>query len=257
MNHFKFFICCYCCFAFYFTKAQSVFSEKFDDTLFLRSWNLTSKIEHAYFLGTNNSRYVRFHPKFQNEFIQTPIINLATGNYKLFFDWNESENSNPDSVQIQLSLNAGSSWQTLKSITGGNNRIWQKDSVDLGNKTGTIIVRWKYFSSTTFPSQYFNLDNVSINQYAVTALKQNKNVLNFAAFPNPATGKFTLQLNNLLQKSANLKIIDINGTLVKYMSLNSSFNFTSEIDISNFAKGAYIISVETDENIFTQPLIIQ
>jgi len=66
-----------------------------------------------------------------------------------------------------------------------------------------------------------------------------------------------LQLNNLSQKSANLKIIDINGTLVKYMSLNSSFNFTSEIDVSNFAKGAYIISVETDENIFTQPLIIQ
>jgi hypothetical protein len=53
-------------------NAQTIFQEDFNTEASFSSWNLSSKVEHALWLGKDNSKYLRFHPNFQNQFIETP-----------------------------------------------------------------------------------------------------------------------------------------------------------------------------------------
>lgn len=248
---------------FYFNKieAQTILSQNFNDTTFFNSWKVSENIEHAYALGVNQTKYIRFHPKFQNEFIKTPSILVPSTNaYALIFDWNEAENNNSDSVQIQLSKNNGNTWQTIHSIKNGNTRIWLRDSVFLGtlNENENIEIRWRYYSSQSFPSQYFNLDNVQIKvANTLTAIKNNINQIEVNIFPNPTSEMVTIQCKNLEGKNLQLRMYALNGTVLKNMPIPLSKLNKIEIDVSDVSKGMYFISIETSNEIYTEPLIIQ
>lgn len=112
-------------------NAQTIFQEDFNTEASFSSWNLSSKVEHALWLGKDNSKYLRFHPNFQNQFIETAGINLPAANYTFSFDWNQARQQNTDSVNLQLSIDNGTSWQTMYAIYNGNNRTWQTDSLRL------------------------------------------------------------------------------------------------------------------------------
>ena len=249
------------CFLINNTSAQVILQQNFNDTTFFSSWKVSENIEHAYALGVNQTKYIRFHPKFQNEYISTPNISIsATNIYALIFDWNEAENNNADSVQIQLTKNDGANWQTIRSLKNGNTRIWMRDSVFLGtfNQNENIKIRWRYYSSKDFPSQYFNLDNVQVKvANTVTAIRENINQFEVKIFPNPATNIFTIECKNLEGKNLQLKMYALNGTVLKNMTLPISKKNKIEIDVSDVSKGIYFIAIESQDEIYTEPLIIQ
>lgn len=250
-------LCLICiCFSF-ISKAQVLFEENFNDTTYKTNWITTTKVEQALWLGKENSSYLRFHPNFQNQSITTPTISAATGNYTLYFEWNKTGTQTPDSVQIQLSLNNGSSWQTIYALYDGNNRTWQKDSVALDNINSNFKIRWNYFSSGSFPSQYFNLDNVSIIKNISTSIRNNTNNIDFSVFPNPAHDVFQLQLRNPMLQHGTLSIYNMLGDLVFHKNLTPIMQTLHQIDVSNFSKGAYSIQVQFGDEQVEKTILVQ
>ncbi len=237
--------------------SQIIFEERFNGSSFPSNWNFSAKTELAFWLGKENSNYVRFHPNFQNQSITSPNINVPSGNYTLYFDWNKAANSTIDSLQMQLSNDNGSNWETVYAIYNGNNRTWQTDSIPLNNQNGIIKIRWNYFSSGSFPSQYFNLDNVVLKNAITTNIKNKNSDLDVKIFPNPSAGVFQLKLVNQKSKTGTIKIYSVAGELVYQTSLPNSQQALIQIDISSVSKGAYSLNIETNEHNFTSTLLIQ
>jgi subtilisin family serine protease len=65
----------------------------------------------------------------------------------------------------------------------------------------------------------------------------------YTVYPNPAKDRITVSLNGIIGE-VSLKIYDLQGRMVKDVYL---YNLDSEIDVSDLAKGVYIISVDEEK----------
>lgn len=236
-------------------SAQVIFQEQFNDSSFRANWNISSSVEQAYWLGVEQSKYVRFHPRYQNQSIQTPTIYTTNGNYSLFFDWNKVGTNTIDSVQVQLFNN--NTWHTIYAVYNGNNRTWQTDTVSFTTNQDSIKFKWNYFSSGTFPSQYFNIDNISLQKNTPTALFQNKNEISFNVFPNPSNGQFQLKISNHKSLNGKILIFSTSGALVYESILPAIPQSLVQLDLSTLSKGTYILQVLSADNLFSKSIIIQ
>lgn len=237
--------------------AQSVFEENFNHASFPDNWSFSSKVELAVWLGKYNSNYIRFHPNFQNQSITTPSINVSSGNYTLYFDWNKARALAVDSVNIQMSNDNGNTWNTVYAIYNGNNRNWQTDSFFLDNISTAFKLRWNYFSTNSFPSQYFNIDNIVLKNNITTSIKNNKNNLQASVFPNPSDGHVQLKLMNLKNQTGIITIYDTKGNLVYQDNLPTVSQSLLQLDLTTFSKGAYFFKVETSNQSFSSTILIQ
>jgi hypothetical protein len=77
-------------------------------------------------------------------------------------------------------------------------------------------------------------------------------------YPNPTSGLFSLQLNSLDSGKATVKIIALNGQIVKQRDvLLTGQSQTVLFDLSAEAAGVYLIKVTTKEGVATQKIILQ
>ena len=94
-----------------------------------------------------------------------------------------------------------------------------------------------------------NLKNsdVSVN---CTGTVSNNNINNnrFKIYPNPSNGKFIVMTEN----NVKIEILNILGNII-YQSNNSS---TQEIDLSFVENGIYIININSENERFTEKIII-
>jgi len=65
----------------------------------------------------------------------------------------------------------------------------------------------------------------------------------YTVYPNPASDMITVSLNGI-RGDVSLKIYDVQGRLVKDEFL---YNLDTQIDVSDLAKGVYIISVDEEK----------
>jgi hypothetical protein len=78
---------------------------------------------------------------------------------------------------------------------------------------------------------------------------------NISSFPNPASDFVTLQLENIEEGTVtNVTIYDLAGKQVFNMQSNSNLQ---TIDVSHFAKGIYVIHVNTNTENFVQKLQVK
>ena len=246
-----------CCFIYVCSEAQVVFEENFNKATFPNAWTFSSKTELALWLGKENSNYVRFHPNFQSQSIITPTINLAQGNFRLFFDWNKAREQTIDSINVQLTTDTGSTWQTIYAIYNGNNRNWQTDSVLLNNINGNIKLRWNYFSLGSFPSQYFNIDNVVLKKNVTTSINNKSAEVQITIFPNPTNEFVQLKLMNLKNKNGTIFIYNTQGEIIYQANLPVVTQSLLQIDMSSFSKGSYILSIQAEEQIYSITILLQ
>lgn len=78
------------------------------------------------------------------------------------------------------------------------------------------------------------------------------------AYPNPTSGLFSLQLESLESGKATVKIVALNGQIVKQRDvLLTGQSQTVLFDISAEAAGMYLIKVTTKEGVATQKIMLQ
>lgn len=65
-------------------------------------------------------------------------------------------------------------------------------------------------------------------------------------YPNPSNGQFTIEIDQLVNESCTVKIFNVIGSNVYTKRFAGSPQIKEQIDISQYAKGMYFISIETD-----------
>ncbi|MEP7168703.1 MAG: T9SS type A sorting domain-containing protein, partial [Bacteroidota bacterium] len=81
---------------------------------------------------------------------------------------------------------------------------------------------------------------------------------NLTVYPNPAHDKVTIEINNSIDELAHVTITDLMGNLVLDEKMQLAKGLTTlEIDLSHFAKGAYMLSAEKTSGIQRQRIMVQ
>ena len=82
---------------------------------------------------------------------------------------------------------------------------------------------------------------------------KDKTLEGFSVFPNPSNGIFTANITGDVENTT-LRIYNIMGSLIRNEKVIKN-KFT--IDLKDYQKGIYTISVTSNKNTFTKKIIIQ
>ena len=77
-------------------------------------------------------------------------------------------------------------------------------------------------------------------------------------FPNPTSGICTIELNGVVDNSADLQIFDLMGRNVHHQVMNASADFAvADLDLTTLPKGTYIVKIVTNQHVFTKEFVKQ
>ena len=217
--------------------------------------------------------------------LESPAISFpafTTGKYEMAFNHYVATESRWDGGNIKYSLNGGA-WTiipktafsqngyntTLNTTAAGNDNpmsgqaafsgtdggslggSWGQSVIDL-SKIGVVSgsnIKFRFEIGTDGCNgiEGWYLDEIYVYnclspELAVENLSGNNAV---QVFPNPTSGVLTIQ-NNRQIKLNNVQVYSVTGQLVKSFKLDQASK-SSTIDISTFAKGTYILKVNSDK----------
>ena len=92
----------------------------------------------------------------------------------------------------------------------------------------------------------------ALAKYGIVSVAE-KDFAEISIFPNPATSKFTLKMNNSSDKSS-LRIFNLNG---KELLVREIQNPETEISTESLTKGLYIVTIQKQMSKRTKKLVIQ
>ena len=166
-----------------------------------------------------------------------------SGNYNL--NTRTAAQSNAGKIEFELINNQGTQSLSIIDlpITGGW-QSWQTASTQTFLNTGIYTLKMKVLKSG-FNLNWFDFEFVS--SLSVADLKNNT----ISIYPNPVSDQFQINLNNQ-QKILNLKILDVNGRIVKRIKPNLSRN---TYQLSNLKAGIYFLLLETDKGRLEKKII--
>ncbi len=142
---------------------------------------------------------------------------------------------------------SGGSWSStlinINSLTG---------VVNTGNTTGTASVTYTYVNSNGCSSS--RTVNTNIVACASKGIKNNDLLTNnFTLYPNPVHSTVYLKVDKLINNGT-IVITDLYGKQLKQQSLSFGIN---TIDVSNLAKGMYLVSIITENGKQTQKMVVE
>ncbi|MBL4651387.1 MAG: PKD domain-containing protein [Flavobacteriales bacterium] len=87
-------------------------------------------------------------------------------------------------------------------------------------------------------------------------IEENSIENSFTIFPNPTTGNFNIEFNNLNADEYSLRIVNVVGQLVNF-SLHTQNDRSINIDISNQKSGVYFIQITHDTETYTKHILLK
>ena len=91
----------------------------------------------------------------------------------------------------------------------------------------------------------------------MTLSDPNNEISNLTVWPNPAKDFINFQISSIGTGYTTVSLVDIRGRKVYQNNFNSENIIRSEIEISNFAKGIYILNIEQGNKILNKKVIIE
>jgi hypothetical protein len=149
-------------------------------------------------------------------------------------------------------------WGANLATTGMMNTIysptqigqWRKDQVDLSNYKGKKI--FLRFNATNQNGNNIYIDTVHFEaKNAIPLNATNTSLIKSCnVYPNPSNGNYTIEIKSNENKLVNYSVYDFTGRKVKQIQvmLTSNQINKSNIDISNFANGMYVLEVSDGQN---------
>jgi len=138
----------------------------------------------------------------------------------------------------------GTAWASVGTVvTGSSTSDELGTSVAMSSDGTKVVVGAPISNSTTGHARIYDY---------TAALSTNEYTLNnsFALFPNPSTNYFELTTNENVQVNE-VNVYSLQGQLIK------SFQNQSQYDISNLAKGIYMVKIKAEEGFASKTLIVE
>jgi hypothetical protein len=142
----------------------------------------------------------------------------------------------------------------------GSNYLWYRNSV-LFATTSLPYTTITDIGDYTVVINH-NGDTTSSNSYRVstiTALKNNSAIVkSFMLYPNPASQQLNIQIQSKENSTIQLYIVDMNGKEMYSKNLQiAKDNNLQTIDVSHFAKGAYLLNLKDESGTATDIFVIE
>ena len=83
----------------------------------------------------------------------------------------------------------------------------------------------------------------------------NENIIDVNIYPNPSSNIFNIELNS--DSKAEISVTNILGEQVYFESTKSIGEYNTQIDLSNYSKGIYNLTIKTSDGISNHKLILQ
>ncbi|MCX6230453.1 MAG: T9SS type A sorting domain-containing protein [Bacteroidetes bacterium] len=218
------------------TSNTNQITVNFGSTAF--SGNIIVKGINACGTGPINSLYVTVNPLVPNCSAQFnmvadtiphvySIVNNASGIPPLHFYWSWGDGTHDTTALPVHTYSTGGYYNICLKVT---------DSV------GCIST---YCDSTFLQKGTNNMISVKVYPGAFLGIDNNSSTEKIKIYPNPATYKLTLDLQQLKDlHNTIIYIYDIQGQLILQQTINDK---ETELNISSFAKGVYVIKVNNDK----------
>jgi hypothetical protein len=162
---------------------------------------------------------------------------------KVQLNWLTASEKNNRGFEVQRSQNGQQfSVVLFREGRGTTSTRTPYDAVDAQPLPGLSYYRLK------------QIDNDGTFAYSPVVLVQNAGLTEAAFFPNPTTGKLTIQLPQAQAGNAlRVRILDLTGRLVREETLPAN----GEVDMSALQAGSYMITVGADSQQVTRRIVKQ
>ncbi len=100
---------------------------------------------------------------------------------------------------------------------------------------------------------FFCLDNFTTSDLAQNIQNSSNSLINI--YPNPSADFLNINLSNYSNETLEIKLTDFMGKVIYYDK--SMYNNSKTINVSNYSKGIYFISISNENNIINQKIIIE
>jgi len=172
------------------------------------------------------------------------VVSLSGDGSIVAFSAGQS-NGNPPWQHVRVYRNNGGSWTRIsEDITDeADNSAF---SISL-NSDGSIMA----IGAPLSDENGNNIGHVRVYEGNILSVSENSN-FKISLYPNPTKGLVNLKFNN--SNSPQVLIYDITGKIVFKKQL-SIINDSSQIDLSNFEDGVYMIKIQDGDQQFTTKII--
>lgn len=122
----------------------------------------------------------------------------------------------------------------------------------------SAIIIFSASGSTPVNNSAMYIDNLAFSGTA-TGIKENAaNLMNLTIFPNPSNEKVVLNYTLKSTENVVIKISDVTGKIVNELKPNGVIgNNKQELNISNLSQGIYTITIQGDNSLSSQKLIVE
>ena len=91
-----------------------------------------------------------------------------------------------------------------------------------------------------------NLSKSNINRFGVTAVPEQGGIVSLQAYPNPTTGKFIVDIENIKNPMSGAVIVIYNVYGEQVLNIRAS-GTGFQLDISNQPAGLYFLKMKTEQ----------
>lgn len=207
------------------------------------------KLSHWTYSNANNER----------DYIQLPYIDLSlaqTASLKFDHSYRYYNNTNVDTLVIELSQDCGQTFQTILQVDGkqlsGNQRAtrawepggmfdWDSTSVSLDSFVGkTVLVR---IGAINDYGNNMYLDNINVNIVRVPlSVPTLTAATGIQAYPNPAFDKLNVQFPEALNEQVTLTITNLQGQILREETVSIG-TLTHQVSLDRLSSALYFINI--------------
>jgi hypothetical protein len=204
----------------------------------------------------------------EEDVLQTEIFDMTNGSVgTLTFDVAKAQYSATlgDGLRVEVSADCGATYQSIYQKSGttlatvgnqsnnwspGTASHWRNESVDLSAYLPNKLI-FRFISENGYGNGTF-IDNINVTSNV--GIDEQGNV-DFNLYPNPSTGLVNINITNELSDNATITLTNQLGQSLKVISadLKSGNGFT--IDLANFERGIYLITVNLDGKVSTKRIV--
>ncbi len=184
-------------------------------------------------------------------------INMNTdGNFTcvstVWIDWNQ--NCSFDDAGEQYDL--GSAINVINGPSGNSPlSITVPSNASLGSTIMRVTTKYNSAATSCENGHDAEVEDYSVNVLAPLSVGKNE-LENFAIYPNPNNGNFTIKFNSLMSNDVNVEVFDIRGRKILSNTFSNSGNFNENINLGHVQSGMYLVNVSDGVKKTTRKIIV-
>ncbi|MDK2910256.1 MAG: hypothetical protein PWR20_1823 [Bacteroidales bacterium] len=163
----------------------------------------------------------------------------------LFFDYFESETDN-DWLKV-YDLETQQLLATISGVYDPNN-----PPAPITSPSGQFYLIWKTDGAFNYKGWQVHYETLNVG------IEPNDIFSEFHLWPNPASDQLNISFTSSISQDLTLQINDMAGHNVYYEMLPGySGNFETQIDVSKWAKGIYILKIQGNKGLYTRKIVVK